>query len=310
MKDKHALISRALAIGILFIMLLLTLFTSFSLLTIWFLPIPLMYLAARFGWRTGLSGFAVSMLFLAAICWNLQALLPLFLLCMGTGMGVAIQKKKSAFAILLTGSLVNSAVLIIILAISVFLFNYNPIQSGVAYLTQSFNETIKELGPSLSAQNLVTIRQYKSTLSDLIYLAPSMLVLVSVFYALIIELISLPILRKLHVTVPRWVPFRNWQLPKSIVWVYLLVLIVRAGQLDGGQGTTLFNIVINFEYILQVLLAMQGFSFLFAFAHRRKLPLVVPILCSLLGFVLLEMIRILGIIDLGFDLRKRIAEKH
>lgn len=314
MNDKHALFSGVLATVILCMLLILTLFTYLSFLTIWFLPLPVMYLGAKFGWRGGVIGLAVSFVLLAGFGMNsLFTLFPIFFFVMGLAMGVAVNYKKSAFAILLSGGLANCAVLIAFLAISVLYFHYNISQEVVTFLTQAYNQAVKEMGSTLNGQDLSMLRAYKETIPDIIYLVPGGIVVVSFSYALIISLISLPILRLFHINAPHWVAFRKWQMPKSILWLYLIVLLARLTNIVGETGTPVNIVTLNFNYALQIALAIQGFSFLFAFAYRRKWPLVMPILLSvvlaILGFTPLEMVTILGIIDLGFDLRGRIPEK-
>jgi len=61
-----------------------------------------------------------------------------------------------------------------------------------------------------------------------------------------------------------------------------------------------------------MLLAFHGLSFVFYISYVKGYPNDVPIVVIVLLFLLpfiLYIVRILGIIDLGFDLRKRLGEK-
>jgi uncharacterized protein YybS (DUF2232 family) len=57
---------------------------------------------------------------------------------------------------------------------------------------------------------------------------------------------------------------------------------------------------------------LQGLSFVAYFTHIKKFPKAFLIIAVILTFLLpfvLYIVRILGIIDLGFNLRKRLEEK-
>jgi uncharacterized protein YybS (DUF2232 family) len=78
------------------------------------------------------------------------------------------------------------------------------------------------------------------------------------------------------------------------------------------EGTYWFWVIANLSFILQMLMVLQGLSFVFYITHVKGYPKAVPIVVIVLIFLLpfiLYIVRILGIIDLGFDLRKRLGEK-
>jgi uncharacterized protein YybS (DUF2232 family) len=270
-----------------------------------------MFLAAKDGWKHALCGFGLGVLFLLIVDHSLYSLLPIFFMILGAVLGYAIYLKKSAFALLLVGSLTNSAVLIVYLAMSVLIFHFNPVTAAQSALNDSFQQVAKQMEPLLEQNTDELATQYQTQMDSLVHLTPLILIIVAVSYALIVALISLPILRKLKVDAPRWVPFRMWQVPKSIIWIYLIVLFAVWFGID--KDTPLYTVMLNVDVILQILLAIQGFSLIYYYAHMRKFPLIVPITLTLLagifGFLLLQLVRILGIIDLGFNLRKRIDQK-
>jgi uncharacterized protein YybS (DUF2232 family) len=282
-----------------------------SLISVWFIPLPLMFLAAKDGWKHALCGFGLGVLFLLIVDHSLYSLLPIFFMILGAVLGYAIYLKKSAFALLLVGSLTNSAVLIVYLAMSVLIFHFNPVTAAQSALNDSFQQVAKQMEPILEQNTDELATQYQTQMDSLVHLTPLILIIVAVSYALIVALISLPILRKLKVDAPHWVPFRMWQMPKSIIWIYLIVLFAVWFGIE--KDTPLYTVMLNIDVILQILLAIQGFSLIYYYAHMRKFPLIVPITLTLLagifGFLLLQLVRILGIIDLGFSLRKRIDQK-
>ncbi|MCO7175249.1 YybS family protein [Sporolactobacillus kofuensis] len=312
MTDRNALKRGALALLVLYVLIALTFFVPYvSLVSTWFIPLPIMYVVARDGWKNALVTMGLGLILLVIIDQSFYLLFPLFFMILGFVLGFMIRLKKSAFALLLAGSLTNSAVLIIYLAISVLAYHFNPVSAAQAALNDSLQQTIAQIQPLVEQDTSEIVSIYKSQLDILVRLAPTLLIMIGVLYALIVELISLPILKRLKVETPRWVPFRLWQVPKSVIWFYLVVLFI--GQIGMENGTPLNTAVINISFILQMLLAIQGFSFIYYFAHEKKFPVIVPItltvLFLLLGALLLQLVWILGIIDLGFNLRKRISQK-
>ncbi|MDF2910600.1 MAG: Maf-like protein [Sporolactobacillus laevolacticus] len=312
MTDRNALKREALATLTLYLLIALTFFVPFvSLLSIWLIPLPIMFLAAKDGWKSALSIIGIGFIFLVILDQSFYILLPVFFMILGFALGYMIQLKKSAFALLLAGSLTNIAVLIIYLAISVLIFHFNPVSAAQSALNQSFQQTLTQMQPMLEQDTGEIMDLYKSQMDKLMYLTPMILITVGVLYALLVELISLPILRLIKLEVPRWVPFRMWQVPRSVIWCYLAVVFI--GWFGAEQGTPLYTVVLNLELILEMLLAIQGFSLMFYYSHLKKFPVIVPITLTILavifGYLLLQLVRILGIIDLGFNLRKRLNQK-
>ncbi|BBO00430.1 MULTISPECIES: YybS family protein [Sporolactobacillus] len=312
MTDRNVLLRGALAVILLYLLLVFTFFVPYlSLLSIWLIPLPLMYLGAKDGWKASLCTFALGVLFLVFADHSLYSLLPIFFMILGGALGYMLQAKKSAFALLLAGSLTNIVVLIVYLAISVLAFHFNPVTVFQSNLNDSLNQTIQQMQPMMEQNADELMAQIRTQMNHLLLLTPVILIMAGVFYAFIVILIALPILRKLKIDAPRWVPFRLWQVPRSIIWLYLAVLFI--GWFGIDQETPLFTAVLNIDVILQILLAVQGLSLIYYYAHMKKFPLIVPITLTILigmfGFLLLQLVRILGIIDLGFDLRKRIGRK-
>jgi uncharacterized protein YybS (DUF2232 family) len=100
------------------------------------------------------------------------------------------------------------------------------------------------------------------------------------------------------------------KLPISIIWLYLIVVIASFFNLD--PDGMMFIGVQNALMILEILLAIQGFSFIFFFSHYKKWSKAIPILSIIITLlfpiILLYFVRILGIIDIGLNLRERLKQ--
>lgn len=313
MKDRKPLTGMTASFVVLLALAAIYLYIPLvSVITIWFIPIPLMYLVAKYGWRPGTAALIVSVFFLLALRLNLSVLMPISFLITGYVAGWVLLLKKSAFVILLAASLSNIAQLILALAGSVLLFHYNPVADIKSQIGKSLGSMLSQSGSLLNQSQGGMLSQYQTYLDYIGNLAPSILVVIGLIYALIVEWIGLPILKKLGIAVPAWVPFRKWQVPKSVIWFFLIALLLgQAGVLT--DGSPLMVTTINITFIMEMLLAVQGMSFIFFIFHHWRLPLFIPVLIAvltvLLSFLLLQPVTILGIIDLGFDLRKRMMKK-
>ncbi|MEH7558544.1 DUF2232 domain-containing protein, partial [Priestia megaterium] len=78
------------------------------------------------------------------------------------------------------------------------------------------------------------------------------------------------------------------------------------------QGTFMYVAIINIVMGLQMLVVLQGISFIFYFSHQKGYAKAIPIVVTILALIIpiiLQIVRILGIIDLGFNLRKQLDTK-
>ena len=138
-------------------------------------------------------------------------------------------------------------------------------------------------------------------------LTPSLFVLIALFGVLLIELVSFPIVKRFGVKVESWRPFREIVLPKSILWYYLLTMLASFA-LNPEEGTYWYMALMNIGFLLQMLMVLQGLSLISYFCYKKGISKAVPIFAVVFTFIIpifLSIVRILGIIDLGFDLRKR-----
>ncbi|MFT8871637.1 MAG: DUF2232 domain-containing protein [Sporolactobacillus sp.] len=309
MKNKAAFLGGGVSLAVLLALIVTTLDTQFFPILIWVLPLPLMYVFSKFGWRSGTAVFFCGCAALLILNQTAIIIVVAFFMLLGAAMGAMIYLKKSALAVLMLGSFAGTAIFIAGLAIALTVFHYDPVNAITAQLLSTFDATVRQASSALSNDQLRMLSIYRDVISDLVYYTPSLLVSSATGIALIVELISLPVLRLLRVSAPHWRPFRRWHVTKSVVWIYLFVLLVLYFNLYGDKGSAFFNIAVNFQYMLGLLLIIQGFSFFYEIAHQRRWPLIVPIFLTFAGLLLLDWIKILGIIDLGFDMRKRFNRK-
>jgi uncharacterized protein YybS (DUF2232 family) len=272
-----------------------------------FLALPFIIFTIRHGYAYALLLLAASLIISMLIGSLFSLPMALMFGTAGIAIGVMLAKNKSRYMILLISALIFLINIVIDYAISVTFLQMDIIQETLSAFRQSFDtamQIMKGMGQEPPKQ---LQEQFNQGFELIKYVMPTLFVIAAFLFAYITIVISIPILKRLKLPVGTWPPFRDVTLPKSLLWVYVLVLALSFIPLE--KGTFAYIAILNVYYVLQLLLMVQGFSFLYHVANKKDIPkgMVIggTVLCLFLPF-LLYLIAILGIIDLGFDLRKRI----
>jgi uncharacterized protein YybS (DUF2232 family) len=312
MNNTYRLTEGAILLAIFSVLLLITLYIPvLGLVVNLFLSLPFLFFGAKHDWKST-AVFTVGAILLSLILGSLLAI-PLALAYGTTGavMGGLIREGKSRLAITAAGAFVFLINLIAIYGISVAFFNANIVQEMLDLMRSSFVESQQMLKSMGQATDEKVIKQFETMMDLMETIIPSILVVASFFTVFITQLVSFPILKRFGIKFPDWRPFRELILPKSILWYYLFSMLASL-LMPPDEGTYWFMVIANLAFILQILMVMQGLALLFYITHvkgyPRAMPITVMVLLLFFPFVL-SIVRILGIIDLGFDLRKRLGEK-
>ncbi|MGG3448847.1 YybS family protein [Domibacillus aminovorans] len=237
-------------------------------------------------------------------------MLPAALLYGTTGivMGTMVRRKTDNWIIYMAGSLTLLLNVIAQYVIMVWLFDLTFFDEFRA----TFETTLNEIGPLLGSGDMDQMREQvdiaMNYISDIL---PALLIATSFGMVFILMMINYPIAKRLGIQTKPVNPFHSVRLPRSILWYYLLFMI-SALIANPKEGTMWYDIYVNIMFILQGCLYIQGLSFVFFFAHSKKWSKAIPIIIAILSIPVipvLYLIRLLGIIDLGFDLRQRMQKK-
>lgn len=312
MKNTYKLTEGAILLAIFAVLLLITLYIpGLGLIVNLFLSLPFIFYGAKYDWKST-AVFTLAAVLLSMILGSLLAI-PLALAYGTTGavMGYMVREGKSRFAAYIAGSLVFLLNLVAQYALSVILFNINVIDEMVKIFRVSVDQALAILEQMGQTPDEKLIMQFETMVDMIEVLMPSMFVMSSFMIVFLFQLVSFPFLKRFGIKMPTWRPFRDLNLPKSILWYYLITMIA-ALIMQPEKGTYWFWVISNLSLILQMLMVLQGLSLVFYFTHKKGYPKAVPIIVTVMVFLLpfvLYIVRILGIIDLGFDLRKRLGEK-
>jgi uncharacterized protein YybS (DUF2232 family) len=156
------------------------------------------------------------------------------------------------------------------------------------------------------------MEQFNNGLTLIKTLIPTLFVVSSFFIVFIIQLVSFPIIKRFGVKVEKWKSFKEISLPKSLLYYFLLTVLLSMF-MNPEEGTFWYMAIINLTYILQFLMVFQGYTFIFYYFDKKGISKAISITIAIVSFLIpifLYIVGILGIIDLGFDLRKGFTKKE
>jgi uncharacterized protein YybS (DUF2232 family) len=276
-----------------------------------FLPLPFMIFFAKNDTKISFV-FLIGSVVISLIVGSIFAV-PLTLAYGLTGavMGYLIRKEKNRGTVFMAGSLVFLLNLIVQYVVAVMFFQYNFIEEMMKAFRESVNMSLEMLESLGQDPGQKVAEQLLSSINMIETLMPSLFVIVSFIIVFLIQLVSLPILKKFGVKIGKWKAFRDLTLPKSLIWYYLAVLLISM-TVNPEEGSYLFSALLNLSFILQLCMIVQGLSFIFYVSFIKGYSTAIPVTVTILSFILpifLYVVRILGIIDLGFDLRQRLKKQ-
>lgn len=311
MKSSNIIANGAMLLAIYVVLLLISLYIPIlDLLTLFLLPIPIVWFVSKYGTKPSIP-FIVAALILSAIFGTVFSV-PLTVLASigGFTLGLTFYYQKTAYERLVISTVGFLFGFIAVLGIIQLFFEINLVEEMNQLLETSFETTYEIMGPLMNEEIEQQMDTMKESLLGFKYLIPSLLVLVSLLHAFITQWVSQKMMNRLERKSFHFPPFREFKLPVSVIWYYLAGLLLI--WLNPEVSSLLNQIGLNLYYLLGMLLVLQGFSFIFYLSHEKKWPKAVPVLVVILSlflsFMFLYIIRILGIIDLGFSLRDRIQK--
>lgn len=310
--DAKRLTEGALLLAVFTVLLLITLYVPIlSIIVNLFLALPFIFFSAKNKWSHSIV-FLFASLFISMIFGTVLAI-PLALSYGLTGVviGYLIREGKSRIAAFIGGTITFLVTLVLEYVAAIILFEMNFIKEAIVLFEESLDQSLQMLEALGQTPNEMVIEQFEASLQLLETLMPSLFVLASLFIVFFIQLVSLPIVSRFGIKVPKWPPLKDMKLPKSLIWYYLAVLVASLF-INVEQQDYWYSAILNLSFILQNCMLLQGVFFIFFFSHEKKISKAVPIITTVLMFfipILLYIVRILGIIDLGFDLRKRLEKK-
>ncbi len=232
-------------------------------------------------------------------------LLGLFFMIPGIVMGRMYKKFTPALRIIFAGGLTALVELLVLLLIATAVFHFSlgqyvrdVIEIAITPL-RAMADVNNDLSDVLTPEYIIGLSNYTLTL------IPSGLIIASFTMAIITHAISRPLLESMGYSVPRLKPARDWRLPRSLIWYYLIAVFLEIIARANITGV-LAAIVLNFMPLVHLAFTIQTIGFVFFWANHRKWGSFLPFVLSIV-VVLIPPLRIIGILDLAFPLREYIT---
>ncbi|AGT33860.1 membrane protein [Geobacillus genomosp. 3] len=308
MRKTHALTEAAIELALFAVLFLLALYVPFiGVIAVLFLALPFMVFTMRHGLASACLLLIASLVVSGLIGSLLSLPMALMFGTVGIAVGAMLAKKKNRYLVLLVGALVFLVNIVLDYVISIQFLQVDMIQDTLALVRESFDTAMRVMEGMGQEPPAEMQKQLEQGIELIGYMIPTLFVIASFALAYVTIVVSLPILKRLKLPVGTWPPFRELSLPKSVLWIYILVLVFSLFPIE--EGTFPYIAVLNISYVLQLAMIVQGFSFLYYAAYKKGIGKGVvvagTVICLFLPF-LLYLVAIFGIIDVGFDLRRRI----
>ncbi|WP_077623754.1 YybS family protein [Sediminibacillus massiliensis] len=309
MKNQTLLKQGAVLTALYLLLLFITIFVPFlEMIALFILPLPFLLFASRQGWKPAammvVAAAMVSSLFVTVVSFPLTVMAGL-----GGGLiGSAIHQRLSPYETWARGSIGFVIGLVTTFIYIQWLFSINIVQEinqSVEESMETSQQLLTDLGMNLTEQDMSMITDQ---MNQVINLLPVILVVIAVFFGFLTQWIGYRLINRLDKQELKFPPFRNFRLPLAVLWIYFGGLLVT--WIMSEPGSALYTGADNVVHLAGLFIALQGLSFVFFYAKNKKstkaLPIIAIIIVILFPIIGLYLMRILGIIDLGFQLRDRL----
>ena len=277
-----------------------------SIVAFFVAPLPLAWYSATYN-RSSTIGVAVVAIIASLFIGNIM-ILPFALILAATGVIIGDclrQKKSKLYLFLATGTTILLTFAVQYIALVRF-FNIDFIEQSLTLARESYEKSL-EYSASITGQEIPK-EQMLQMFKTLELTMPSSITISVFALAFIMITVMLPILQRLKVEVPKFAPFRDMRLPRAILWYYLIVLSINLF-VQPEFGTPLYVVILNLSMVLWVLLTLQGISFIHFTIDTFNYPKFVKVLSTLLAIPLYSFVVLIGILDLGFNVRDWVRAK-
>ena len=310
MKNTKFITEGAALLAIYAMLLLISMYVPILGAVVTFaLPLPFILLTIRYKLSSAFVIFTAALFITVIVSQPMNLVKTTMFGLIGIVLGYMYKKQKKPVEILMAGTLAYLIGIMLIYVASIKFFNIDLMKQMQNMFNESMTQSEKIVtaaGMPISKEQKELFAQFNDVLQTLF---PSLLVMVSVCFSWITVMISSSVLRKLKHGVIPWPKFKDIQLPKSIVWYYVIFILLST--FIKVEPTSYLHMVFsNLNVIFALLLVLQGLTFIAFLAYRKGFTKGVPIIsfiaCMFIP-MLFPLVTILGIIDLGISLRSKIG---
>lgn len=311
MKNMKFITEGAALLAIYAMLLLISMYVPILGTVVTFaLPLPFILLTIRYRLSNAFIVFTAALFITVIVSQPMNLVKTTMFGLIGIVLGYMYKKRKKPVETLMAGTLAYLIGIMLIYVASIKFFNIDLMKQ----MQNMFNESMAQSEKMVTAAGMPISKEQKELFAQfndvLQTLFPSLLVMVSVCFSWITVMISGSVLRKLKHDVIPWPKFKDIQLPKSIVWYYVIFILLST--FIKVEPTSYLHMVFSNLYVIfALLLVLQGLTFIAFIAHSKGFTKGVPIISFIVCMfipMMFPLVTILGIIDLGISLRSKIGE--
>jgi uncharacterized protein YybS (DUF2232 family) len=275
---------------------------------------PLIILGKSYGLKYAATSLGASALIIGMFAGPLYTITLVLISGLSSAtMGWLLNKEKPTYQVLGAGIVVSLFGAVATVALGQLLTGLPLIET----ITTAFDESLKlqqsmfgSLGADQTVLADVTARM-ELMREQILLMIPGMMIMSSAFTTFINYKIAMSIQKKLKRHVPYMAPFREFSLPKNILWggLMIYVLALLASYLKIIDENVLMA---NLQLIMIYTFAIQGLSVMVWYMHRRSMTKAIRIL--FFAFILLSsmgtyILFMIGLIEIAFQVRRRLEAR-
>jgi len=276
-------------------------------------PAPLVVLGLRHSPGRSVLGVMVATLIIASFTGVIGALF----FCFGFGfLGIALgalgRRFDKAVDIILYGVLVSLGSKLLLMTIAVRITGINPFALDEAQILP----IMERMGSIYSAMGMAeeTISsasaQMRAALALIPMIFPALLVMAAAVDCFLSYVVSAVVLKRLgREKLPEVPLFREWRFPKSIFIALLASIVLHLAGTAYPALAVLERAGLNLRLLVTVLFFIQGLAVVWFFLQSRGFGRVAGVFATVFVFFvpfIAQIVLVLGIIDMWFDLRSRV----
>ncbi len=283
------------------LLLLLSIPTNLVVVTLFVLMVPMVVLCTLLKpipYVLHLLGIGIA----AYVLLGSYSLVPLtfgfFFLIPSSVMGYMYKKHASARTVVTVTIVILVAQFLAELAIFSIQYDFDL----STQLSGLFEEALKQMQTGTLLPSDWASTTAVSLGDAVLNMLPALLLLSSFAFAIVTHALSRRALGLMGIVAPAMSPLRNWMLPRSLIFYYLLALIVSyfiPADSNGFWSTVTANAV----PILRFAFTVQAIAFFFYLADAKRWPRIAPVLIAI-PLLLYPPFYLIGLLDAAFPLRK------
>lgn len=312
MTNTRKITEGAVLLAVFAVLLLVVMYVPIlRYLSILVLPLPFIIYTVKYGLKSSLL-FLLSSILLSIIVAAIVIPAAFSYGILGLVIGYCIKEKKSRTFLYIASTLSLTITILLVYLVSMVFLNMNVIKNMIYASEATLMETVDML-EKLGQEFPAGFDEMINLAFDLFTaLLPTFLIITSFVLIYLILIVCSPILKRFEMALPRRVHFREWHLPQNIIWYFLVIMLTNFFT-PVSFDSIFFIAMINLTFMLLLLFGIQGLSFVFYFAYNKGIAKAVPIIVIISIFFLFPigylLIILLGIMDIGFDMRQRVKVK-